>query len=415
MTRSLCHAATLPLCLLVFAACGGGGKTATASKPTMRDSAGVTIVENTAPVWRDGAGWTLTPKPTASIGVLDGAAEYQLFQVSGVVRLSDGTIVVANGGTKQLRFYDASGKFLKSVGREGGGPGEFKQLGGAYLLPGDTIATFDWNLRRVSLFTPTGDFVRSFLLTLPGNAGFLSPIGAFADGDLLVRKGTVFMTGKVTSGAGRDSTSVYVADTVGALVDTVGTFVGDERLVVADKTSMGVTSLAFGRQSFVGVRDSSVVFGANDTYAFEFLDRVGHVLRIVRRPHGPVPVTDADISAYKDQQLAAATDDNWRRFEERMLAKMPFPKTMPAYNALRVDALGNVWVQEYTAPGDSSNVWTVFNREGWMLGPVTLPHGFQVRDIGADYVLGLWKDENDVEHVMEYGLRKPEAQGKEGA
>ena len=46
MTRSLCHAATLPLCLLIIAACGGSGKSAVATKPTMRDSAGVTIVEN---------------------------------------------------------------------------------------------------------------------------------------------------------------------------------------------------------------------------------------------------------------------------------------------------------------------------------------------------------------------------------
>jgi len=381
----------------------------------MRDSAGVTIVENTAPVWRDGAGWTLTPKPTASIGVLDGAAEYQLFQVSGTVRLSDGTIVVANGGTKQIRFYDASGKFLRSVGREGGGPGEFKQLGGLFRLPADTIAAFDWNLRRVSLFSPTGELVRSFLLTVPGNSGFLSPVGTLGDGRFLVQKNVVFMSGKVSTGASRDSVTFYVADSVGTLVDTVGTFIGSERYVMADKNMMSVTSLAFGRESYMAACDSSVVFGANDTYAFEQLDPTGRLERIVRRTHETVPVTNADISAYKDEQIAEATDANWRRLEERMLAAMPYATTMPAYNALRTDALGNVWVQEYTAPGDSSNVWTVFNREGWMLGPVTVPHGFQVRDIGADYVLGLWKDENDVEHVMEYGLRKPEAQGKEGA
>ena len=37
-----------------------------------------------------------------------------------------------------------------------------------------------------------------------------------------------------------------------------------------------------------------------------------------------------------------------------------------------------------------------------------LPPRFQPLDIGPDYVLGLWRDADDVEQVRLYGLVKPE-------
>jgi len=409
-----CHPATLPLCLLFIAACGGG-KAGTASKPTMHDSAGVAIVENTAPVWQKGGGWTLTPKPTTSIGVLDGATEYQLFQVAGAVRLSNGTIVVANGGTDQIRFYDSTGHFLESAGRKGGGPGEFKQMGTVFRFPGDTVGVADWSLQRMSLFTPGGEFVRSFPIAAPGGRGFVQPIAVFSDGSLLAQIQSFGAGGPPKSGIHRDSATYVRLDETGAVRDTIGTFLGTEELVIAETNMIMMTYLPFGRGSFITAHDSSVVFGANDSYAFEWLDRAGHVRRIVRRAHTPTPLTDADVSKYKEERLADAPDDNQRKFEQRILDKTTFPKTIPAYKSIQTDAAGDVWVQAYTAPGDSSNDWSVFNTDGWLLGTVALPPNFRPNQFGADYVLGIWKDENDVEHVMEYGIRKPEAGGKEGA
>ena len=53
------------------------------------------------------------------------------------------------------------------------------------------------------------------------------------------------------------------------------------------------------------------------------------------------------------------------------------------------------------------NFWSVFDVEGFFLGRVTMPHEFSPLDIGPDYVLGLWRDEDDVEHVRMYELIEP--------
>jgi hypothetical protein len=49
----------------------------------------------------------------------------------------------------------------------------------------------------------------------------------------------------------------------------------------------------------------------------------------------------------------------------------------------------------------------VFDPQGKLLGAVTLPARFVPRHIGNDFVLGVWKTENDVEVVRMYRLRKP--------
>jgi hypothetical protein len=51
--------------------------------------------------------------------------------------------------------------------------------------------------------------------------------------------------------------------------------------------------------------------------------------------------------------------------------------------------------------------WTVFDREHRMLGTVTTPPRFIVSWIGEDLVLGIWRDEFDVEYVRGYELIKP--------
>ena len=59
-----------------------------------------------------------------------------------------------------------------------------------------------------------------------------------------------------------------------------------------------------------------------------------------------------------------------------------------------------------TGVRETSSRWTVFDSQGVMLGVVQTPPAFLVYQIGADFVLGSWSDELDVEHVRLYELIK---------
>ena len=82
------------------------------------------------------------------------------------------------------------------------------------------------------------------------------------------------------------------------------------------------------------------------------------------------------------------------------------PETFPAHGALKVDALDYLWVEEYRLPREESVVWSIFNPEGARVARVGVPLGAEVLEIGEDHVIGLTKDELDVESVQLFRLRR---------
>jgi hypothetical protein len=75
--------------------------------------------------------------------------------------------------------------------------------------------------------------------------------------------------------------------------------------------------------------------------------------------------------------------------------------------AMIADAAGNLWVFAHYRPGEYRNQWTVFSPDGAWLGTVTLPDALTPSQIGPDFVLGQWVDDDEFVHVRRYRLIKP--------
>ncbi len=140
---------------------------------------------------------------------------------------------------------------------------------------------------------------------------------------------------------------------------------------------------------------------------------------VIRKQHENLPVTSDDIKAIgkRIEERLNRASANISPFARKMFEEMPFPETMPAFGrpvsrtgeprTFHVDTEANVWVLEYNRPGDDRMRWTVFDSEGVLLGTLTAPEGLDILEVGDDYALGLWRDEDDVEYVRMYGLVKP--------
>ncbi|MQA89488.1 MAG: hypothetical protein GEU90_04530 [Gemmatimonas sp.] len=101
---------------LVLVACDEG-RSAGATAPLVRDSSGITIVENVAPRWRAGEEWRLSPDPLV-IGSLDGPPGYQFFRVDAAIRLTDGRILVGDQGSGELRLSSGNGEYLQTLAKQ---------------------------------------------------------------------------------------------------------------------------------------------------------------------------------------------------------------------------------------------------------------------------------------------------------
>ena len=376
--------------------------------PVVRDSAGITIVENSKPQWSEERAWHVVRDPTLDIGTVEGPPEYEFFGVGGAVVMTNGTVVVSNAGTNELRFFDATGHFLRATGRKGGGPGEFESLGLVSRTRADSLLAYDFRLRRISVLDGEGSFVRSFpLQVLTQSGGFATYIAPFPDGSVLLVAEMTFASGELREGTRRDSAVYYRLDSRGSPIDTIGAFPGGESYTKTVGDGVLGGGLVFGRFAQRVVSGDGFYYGSADAYEIGYHAGDGRLQRLVRLPQPNLKVTPDDIETYTSDRLARAPNARRRQIYEQSFADMPFPDEMAAYGSFHVDADGNLWVAETRRPGDDQPQWKVFDPQGVWLGTVETPTRFAVYQIGSDFLLGRWRDESDVEHIRIYPLSKP--------
>jgi hypothetical protein len=167
------------------------------------------------------------------------------------------------------------------------------------------------------------------------------------------------------------------------------------------------------------MRDGRLWTATADEYRLdEWSAGDGHLVGSVRWSRSPVPVEPAAVQELRDS-MRALRDRETTRYRElldivvKVYEETEFPGTEPPHGTFRIDAGGRLWVKDYLAPRAETgpSTWQVFDAEGRLLGPVTLPPRFAPTDIGEDYVLGTWLDDDDLPHVLMYGLTKPAPSG----
>ena len=90
----------------------------------------------------------------------------------------------------------------------------------------------------------------------------------------------------------------------------------------------------------------------------------------------------------------------------RLADEVPVTRTRTPWESLAVDAQGNVWAESHDGVFRNAVEWTIISSDGAAIGTVSTPANFAVRYIGADFVLGVWRDADGVEFVRRYRLRK---------
>jgi hypothetical protein len=372
---------------------------------------GFAVLVLTASTAEAQATWQLARTPEVSIGVAEGATENMLHRVAGGFRFPDGRIVVANGGTQEVRVYDARGRFLSGAGRRGEGPGEYTQLSRVFPF-GDSILAYDFRLQRLSILSGDGKYARSFNMPRLRDGYSAQPVGTLSDGTIVVQATRQFMMGDSPHGVNRESAVLYRVSRTGQALDSIAAVAGWERYVrtvnVGGRTGFTVHALPFARMPAVAVRGDRVFVGASDRYEIDVYSRDGKRERRITYNQPNRKVTRADIDRFRTSRIAsaAAQSDLYKQRTEEALREMQMPDVMPAYSTVHADSEGNLWVQDYRAEGETHTRWTVFDRNGRAIARVSGPDEFTVLDIGPDWIVGLSRDELEVEHVGLYRLKR---------
>jgi hypothetical protein len=371
----------------------------------VRDSAGVTIVENDLQGRTGLDTCAVSAAPVLNIGVVEGDMDYEFYRLFDAIRLSDGRIAVVNQGTDEVRFYDGQGRYLASVGREGDGPGEFRNVRRVWELPGDSLLVWDRRQQRFSLFTLSGEFVRSFHVS-PFLMNPPDILSALDDGTILTAYRQVVSR---TTDFERDSVYHLRFARTGELIDTIGVYATGRvgRLGRPEEAFAGSPLFEPFTQS--AASRSGVFVGRGLEREIEVRRADGRLVRLIRWTGGSRDVTDADVNAVRQAALSRLTGDpRMDRLRRLSVEEVPVNDRFPALGDLRLDTEGEIWVEEYPRPGvEGPDRWIVFDSAGNFRCTADTPDGLLIYQIGDDYILGEEQDEARVEYVRMYALARP--------
>lgn len=376
---------------------------------TVRDSAGVTIVENGPDARISAERWTVAAEPSLRIGTVEGDSMRQFTRVTDGVRLDDGRIIVADAGARQLRAFGPEGVFLWKQGRAGGGPGEYVGLSDVVRLGGDTVAILDRRARRLTVLGSDGTMGRSVPVDAPLPAGTpgVSPSADVHRGRLLVSghaPGAAPRAGAPADGSDYRWQTLYLLDSNGAVttLDTV-------RWAPMVPGPGGRSAWPrYGWNTQITASDDGLYMGTGEAYEVGRYDDRFRLERLIRWTGPDRTVTKADLEEYfRLYVIRSRTPPEGEAELRSSLDEVPAADRKPAYFELRTDRAGRLWVRDldlaWLHPPDSLR-WTVFDPLGRLLARAVLPGSVLPLEIGEDYVLARWRDELDVDHVALYDL-----------
>lgn len=385
---------------------------------TASDSAGVRIVQSTGGTWGEGEAWRIEAETHVQIGSVLGDDNDGFGFVTGAVRLTDGRVAVLDGQSRTMRVYAPDGEYVEDWARPGPGPGELPRgwLGMAWLT-GDTVLVT--TMDGAHLFADDGTFVRRDRVPL---ATMLTPtnestartwapygvIGRMRDASYVASLG-----GTTAQGPGRHVEQVGIArflpDGPG---DTLLFAEGEAFERVREDDGFHMVGTHFARRVTAVVSEMAVLVNRGQTYGYSVYSEAGHLELVARLLWRRTPVDRALQGRWREYR-----SQWWGRVVEpgvpvgraqQVFEATPYPDSLPALYDLRVDRSGHVWGEgsqdsQWPAP---SRVHYVFGPSGAFLGVVEVPEGLRVLDIGDEYILGVWRDENDVDFIRVHRIVK---------
>src|SRR5690606_17519347 len=124
--------------------------------------------------------WRIGEQPTLVIGTEAGPVFSTFSNVTNALHLEDGSIVIGDMDSREIRFFDRRGSYVRSVGREGSGPGEFQSLWRVWRDESRLLAMDGSG--RIHAFSIRGDYLDTTGPFLSASGARIRQHGFLADG-----------------------------------------------------------------------------------------------------------------------------------------------------------------------------------------------------------------------------------------
>lgn len=382
------------------------------------------------------------PAVVFSVGKEEGESWELLSNVSGVDFDGAGNLYVLDAGNQRVVVLDGRGRLLRTIGKQGGGPGELMVPSGLAVRADGTVIIADLGRSAFSVFNPDGSF--RYNVPYADSLGAPGPEQRGATPALLAHPGGVAVFGSLRiamavgpgEGPPRPPTDVpvYVSPLDPKAPARLLYRVPREAPVLrttGSENSRSVRSVprAFAPQAGWGVLPGGsivVLPGNTPEYRLQLVGADGRVQRTLTRPIAPRRPGRADQERARAQlaermrsgqgmirmEMRAGPEGVDRKVStggpgagakeadiQAQLRELQFAERIPVIAGVRTDPQGRIWIAR--APGrvgDDGPIDLLDARGSYLgtLAPQPLPDAISATGLAA-YITA---DDMGVEHVV---------------
>jgi len=271
--------------------------------------------------------------------------------------------------------FNEGGKFVRWIGRQGEGPGEFQALS-QISLRGNEIFAFDRTLGRTSVFSTDGSFLKQYNapVSVP-DVREMMPIG---DDRLLVRSLVLDRSDRVNLPQWSMLTVLSIEG------DSLHQFMSEPnssgKMIRVGNRGRVAQKFFYARSSVSYFEGFGILRSNSTDPTLNWYDLEGNHLRSIHLEMTPELVTDEERTGIRRylQLVASNVNPSWREANEEANKHIEIPEVKAFWSSVSVDGFGYHWISchpDYTTddPRLNSPRFQLLSPEGEYLGIVQYP------------------------------------------
>jgi len=325
---------------------------------------------------------------------------YLFYRARDIQVDTEGNIYVLDSGNHRLQIFDKDGKYFRSIGKRGQGPGEFSQPS-CLQLDDETgnIFVADFRSMTIIIFEKEGKYIDNDIHLVE----FLNDF--YLDSDRCI-------WGKFSlPGINVMYRSIKKLNLTGKVEKTFAEFPYHIQRIEISKIREGNTSTLLAAMVHHGYEDDlfvsrvdndTFIYGHSKKYELVAVDKAGDVLFMIRKDESPIKITKSERDRIKN------------RIKEGIMMQghyipdisLKFPDYMPYFYSIITDNQSRIYVRKNPVARESNtdHKYDVFNKEGLYLYKIHLDHYPEVIKDGYIYTIVV-NEETGLEQIKRYRIK----------
>jgi len=356
-------------CLLVLTLLPPQSASAQAKwKGTVVKEGEVTIVKNPKePIYKTPI---LELKEELSIGGPEAKGQDVFIRIRDFIVDDAGNFYISDSREDHIKVFDTEGRYLRTIGRHGQGPGEFDGIGPfSFIRATGELAVSNIRLGCLTFFKTDGTYVRDLRFEDLSYRSFL-----------LDSKGKIYASGSFDIGASYEF-RLAAFNPKGELTQIL---VRTPMIGTKDKISIGMPNTSWALDP-----SDNLIVGQPQDYELQVFDAVTRELsKRIHKDFDPVPISEEELKRFKKPEYSAMP------FE--------FAKQHAAFWIFFTSDTGHLFVVTWEKTENGNFIHDVFDKEGRLLARIPLKsRGLKISE-GKYYALE--EDEDGFQYVKRYAV-----------